>query len=345
MGIAKWRFVAGVKALPFKARYTVKMRISGLVRLVVGVALVPMMLVEQSAAWGNDGHKMINRLAAAALPSDVPEFLRSRAAQDAMEYYGPEPDRWKGQLEPELSAAGSSEHFIDLEWADMIGGPLPRKRYDFIRALAVAQKEHPDMRLTPESVGLQPWAATEYYERVKSAMRDYRGLAADHKDTKPVEAEIVFLCGIMGHFVGDASQPLHATIQFNGWTGPNPNEYTTDHRIHAQFESQFVTAVVNPAKDVAPLIAKEPKVLGDVFEEYVKYLRHSNSLVEKTYQLEKAGGFQDGGTPESRAFVDERLAAGATELRDIIYTAWVRSADPVPAYRNGMKAASPPPGE
>lgn len=313
----------------------------GLVRVVVAVALVPMMLVEQSAAWGNDGHKMINRLAAAALPTDVPEFLRSQAALDAMEYYGPEPDRWKSSLEPELSAAGSPEHFLDMEWADMIGGPLPRKRYDFIRALAVAQKAHPEMNLTPEGVGLQPWAATEYYERAKAAMREYRGLVAAHKDTKPVEAEIVFLCGILGHFVGDASQPLHATIQFNGWTGPNPNGYTTDHRIHAQFESQFVSATVNPVRDVMPLIAKEPKVLGDVFQEYVTYLRQSNSLVEKTYQLENAGGFVGAGSPESRAFVDERLAAGATELRDMIYTAWVKSGDAMPAYRNGVKVAAP----
>ena len=43
----------------------------------------------------------------------------------------------------------------------------------------------------------------------------------------------------------------------------------------------------------------------------MKYLRHSNSLVEKTYQLEKAGGFTGEGTAEGRAFMNERLAAGA----------------------------------
>lgn len=313
-------------------------------RVVVAVALVPMVLVERSVAWGSDGHKMINRLAAAALPSDVPEFLRSQSALDAMEYYGPEPDRWKGQLEPELSQAGSPEHFMDMEWADMIGVPLPRRRYDFVRALAFAQKSHVEIPLTPEKVGLQPYVTDEYYERIKAAMREYRGLVAAHKDVKPVEAEIVFLCGIMGHFVADGSQPLHATIQYNGWTGENPKGYTTEHRIHAQFESDFVTANVNPAKDIAPLIAKQPVVLADVFEDYVKYLRHSESLVDQTYEFEKAGGFKGAGSVESRAFVDERLAAGATELRDIIYTAWVRSGDPVPQYRNGARTTTTPPG-
>jgi hypothetical protein len=94
----------------------------------------------------------------------------------------------------------------------------------------------------------------------------------------------------------------------------------------------FVMAAAKPA-DVAPLVAAaKPKVLNDEWADYMEYLRHSNSLVEKTYQLEKAGGFNGTGTPESVAFLDERLAAGAIELRDLIYTAWVKSGDPVQEY-------------
>jgi hypothetical protein len=126
--------------------------------------------------------------------------------------------------------------------------------------------------------------------------------------------------------------PLHTSIQYNGWTGPNPNGYTTLHKIHSQFESVFVKDDVKIG-DVRPLVAKEPLVMGDVFDDYMKYLRRSNSLVEKTYQLEKAGGFTGEGTAEGRAFAEERLAAGATELRNMIYSAWVKSAEPVPVYR------------
>jgi len=309
-------------------------KMMGAVRFAAAVALLPVMLVQQGTAWGSDGHRMINRLAGATLPKDVPEFLRSKEALDALEYYGPEPDRWKSPAEPELSAAGSPEHFLDMEYADLVG-ELPRKRYDFVRALAYAQKSHPDLALTPEKVGLQPYVTVEVWERLKSAMRDYRQLKEDHKDTKPSECEIVFLAGWLGHYVGDGSQPLHVTIQYNGWTGPNPNGYTTEHRIHAQFESTFVAANIKPA-EVAPLIPEKPVVMGDVFTDYMAYLKHSNSLVEKTYQLEKTGAFAGAGTPEGKAFAEERLAAGATELRDMIYSAWVKSADPVPAYRGGM---------
>jgi hypothetical protein len=315
------------------ARYTFgMMRWMGLVRVVVAVSLVPVMMVQQGWAWGSDGHRMVNRLAGAALPKDVPEFLRSPAALDALEYYGPEPDRWKSPAEPELGAAGFSEHFIDLEYADLIG-ELPRKRYDYVRALAFAQKSHPELALTPEKVGLQPYVTVEVWERLKSAMRDYRRLVGEHKNTKPVEAEIVFLAGWLGHYVGDGSQPLHTTIQYNGWTGPNPNGYTTEHTIHAQFESVYVSANIKPA-EVAPLIAEKPVVVTDIFTDYMAYLRHTNSLVEKTYQLDKTGAFTDAGTAAGKAFTEERLAAGATELRDLIYSAWVKSADPVPGYHS-----------
>ncbi len=300
-------------------------------RLAAAALLLPALVAQPALAWGNDGHRMINRLAGAALPTDVPAFLRSPEALDALEYYGPEPDRWRDRREPELSSAQAPEHFLDLEYADLVldstHPKLPRNRYDFIRALAVAQAAHPDLPLTAEKVGLQPWVTNEIYERLKSAMRQYRMLVAEHKDTKPVECEITFLAGWLGHYVADGSMPLHTTIQYNGWTGPNPNGYTAEHHIHALFESVFVAANVKPG-DVAPLIPSRPVLLNDVFEDYVAYLRHSSTLVEETYQLEKKHAFAGAGTAEGKAFVDQQLAAGATELRNMIYTAWVRSSDP-----------------
>ncbi len=293
--------------------------------------MVPVMMVQPSFAWGSDGHRMINRLAAANLPKDVPAFLRNGNALDTMEYLGPEPDRWRNKAEDELNAAQAPEHFIDLEYADLIG-PLPKKRFDYIRALEKAQLAHPDLPLTPEKVGLQPYVTEEVWERLKAAMREYRHLLAAGEDTKPVETAILFYAGWLGHYVADGSQPLHVTIQYNGWTGPNPNGYTTEHKIHSQFESVFVSANIKPA-DVAPLVAaSQPKLLNDEWDDYMAYLRHTGTLVEKTYQLEKAGGFVGAGTPEGKAFAEERLAAGAIELRDMIYTAWVRSGDPVQEF-------------
>lgn len=285
---------------------------------------------------------MINRLAAEHLPADLPAFLHTPAAIDEIEYLGPEPDRWRSPGEPELSNEQAPEHFLDLELADMVGNQLPRRRYDFIAALYAAGLTHPNLaaELRPEKVGLQPYVTTEVYQRLKAAMREYRGLSAQGKDTKPVEQAIIFYMGWLGHYVGDGSQPLHVTTNYDGWVGKdNPNGYTTQHGIHSKFESTFVAANLKAA-DVAPLMSA-PREMTDVFDDYVAYLRGSSRLIERTYQLEKLGGFDGAGTTDSKQFAAERLAAGASQLRDLYYTAWVESAKPVPEWHDAPKAPSP----
>jgi len=289
---------------------------------------------------------MVNRLAQQNLPADVPAFLRNGNAQDVMQWMGPEPDRLRNRAEPELSGAEAPDHFIDMEWAIQVpetcslpapgcyapGRMWPKQRYDFIRAIAAAQAKHPDIPMTPEKVGTLPWAVEESWEKLKSDLREYRKEAAANQDTSGVELAALYDAGWLGHFVAAGSQPLHATIQFNGWTGPNPNGYTTDHKIHSQFESVYVSTNIKAA-DVDPLVkAVQPVKIDDEWMQYWKYLDHSNGLVEKVYQLEKAGGFNGSGTGEAKSFTEERLAAGAIELRDLIYSAWVHSADPVEEY-------------
>ena len=274
-----------------------------------------------AGAWGNEGHRLINRLAASSLPADVPAFLRSESAINEIEYLGPEPDRWRSRAEPELSAAQAPEHFIDLEPADALG-PLPRNRLDFeAKVFAAGQR--------PEKIGLQPWETVEVWERLKAALREYRNLSAAKQDTRGVEAAVLFYTGWLGHYVGDGSQPLHTTDKYNGWVGPNPNGYTTAHQIHWQFEGPFVAANEHEAEVRARMTAPQA-IDGDIFSSYVAYLRHTATYVEKVYQLDKAGGFAGAGSAESRDFTADRLAAGASMLRDMIYTAWIDSAKPVP---------------
>ncbi len=279
---------------------------------------------------------MVNRLAASSLPADTPEFLRSDAAIAEIEYLGPEPDRWRSPAEPELNAAQAPEHFIDLEPADALG-PLPRNRLDFeAKVFASGQR--------PEKIGLQPWEATEVWERLEASLREYRHLSASGQSTHDVEQAAIFYAGWLGYYVGDASQPLHTTIQYNGWVGPNPNEYTTAHTIHWQFEGPWIGSNIQIAQ-VQPKMTPAQAIDGDLFTAYVAYLRQTATYVEKVYQLEKAGGFTGAGSPESRDFAAARLAAGASMLRDMIYTAWFESGKPVPDPHGGTAATGTPKGQ
>ena len=276
--------------------------------------------------WGNDGHAAVNGAAAERLPPSMPAFLRNGRAR--LEYLASEPDRWREPQEFAVKNAQEPDHYID--WERLAGvAELPRGRYEYYKLLyerRAARPLPPGVKpddLLPERVGLQPYITLEIYDRLKVAFRDYRLLQQAGKPTDAVEQNIIFYAGWLGHYVADGANPLHTTIQYDGWLGANPHRYTTERGIHRQMEGQFVAD--NLARLSFAAMVSKPVVMAHPWEDYLQYLRKSNARVEQVYQLEKAGGFTGAGTAESCEFVRERLAGGAQMLLNLWYTAWVES--------------------
>ena len=139
--------------------------------------------------------------------------------------------------------------------------------------------------------------------------------------------------GVLSHYVGDGSQPHHLTIHYNGWDRdtPNPEGFTTARTTHSTFEGAFVRANVEQAAlDAAmrPLSAGTAPIERRV----PAYLRTQWGQVVPFYRLEKAGGFTTD-IPAGRAFALTQLAAGASELRDLVVEAWRTSADAEVGWR------------
>jgi hypothetical protein len=289
--------------------------------------------------WGEDGHKIINRNAAEKVPASMPEFFKRNI--ERIVYDGPEPDRWREKLEFSLKNSQEPDHYIDLERiADV--PELPEGRYDFIKLLYAKRAratENADDFL-PEHVGMQPYIALEVYGRLKVAFRQYRQLKAAGKPTADAEQNAVFYAGWLGHYVADAANPLHTTIHHDGWKGPNPNGYTTA-KIHWPIESDFLARNLNFMETSVSLL-KSPVLLNSPFRDYMSYLKSSFALVEPLYQLEKRGGFNEGGTEEGRTFIRGRLAEGSQMLLNMWYTAWVESEKPVPVYKADVPAVPAP---
>ena len=308
-------------------------------------AVIPLLLLlcAQAFGWGDEGHLAINRAAAQKSPATMPAFLRTKTAVARLEYLGPDPDRWRHAEEFAVKNSQEPDHFINLERVNLEFfeyAELPRGRYQFYQLLydrrsAMLHREanvgyvprlglpplQPD-DLLPERVGLQPYITMEIYDRLKVAFREYRRLRSEKKPLELVEGNIIYYMGLMGHYVGDGSNPLHTTVRYNGWVGENPNNYA-GKGIHWRMEGAFVGRNIQKL----PLngMVKAPTALTDPWQDYQKYLRTSYTLVEKVYRLDKAAGFESGGTPESREFIRQRLAAGAQELVDLWYTAWLES--------------------
>jgi len=287
-------------------------------------------------AWGPKGHTMIAVAAAAELPAGMPGFVHDA---ETLGYLANEPDRWRGRDIATLNAANGPDHFLDLEPVAFLR-PLPRDRYQFIAALerraeALRASGHAQeaAALQPSRVGFQPYAAIESFQRLVRAFQEYREAQAHHLSTRPMEQEAVVTMGTLAHFVGDGSQPLHTTINYNGWAQANPNGFTTSHQLHEEFESEFVDRAIPATALQGKLHA--PQVLQHPFQDYVNYLNSTHDQVVPLYRLEKSGAFAGRGTGAGRAFVTDRLAAGAQMLADLYYTAWVVSGQQQPAHLLG----------
>jgi hypothetical protein len=277
-----------------------------------------------AGAWGNEGHVFVNTAAVLHIPQEMPAFLRR--SRETIAYLGPEPDRWRGETEYALKQAQEPDHFIDLERIAGLG-ELPPGRYEFYRLLyerRAAMSEDRDQML-PERVGLQPYVTMEIYGRLRAAFREYRKLRAARQSTRSAEQAIVFYAGWLGHYVGDAAQPMHTSIHFDGWVGPNPGGYTTERGIHYRFETAYVAQNI-ALKDFAGLV-QPPARLVNPFRDYVTYLQRSHGLLDKVYQIDKAGGFEGVGSPEGREFAQQRLAAASQMLLNLWYTAWIESGE------------------
>ncbi len=267
-----------------------------------------------SFGWGNEGHTAVDLGGCPEHPNHN-ATLFAKLASAEIAYLGPEPDRWRSPSEFALKNAQEADHFIDLERVDWMN-PLPAGRYEFYRKLyekrASTQGSGDDY--LPEHVGLQPYITMEVFGRLKAAFREYRHLRYSTSQPSPLRGRSSFTPDGSGHYVGDGSQPLHTTVSYNGWVGPNPSHYSTEPGIHWRFEGPYVAANIH-ANDFARMV-HAPEHLADPFHQYLEYLEDSHKLVERVYELDQAGGFKEKGSPEARTFTEQRLAGGITDAAE-----------------------------
>jgi hypothetical protein len=144
--------------------------------------------------------------------------------------------------------------------------------------------------------------------------------------------------GVWAHYIGDASQPMHVSVHYDGWGDfPNPNGYPTAKGLHAKFEADFVNANIIDA-DVAARI-KPYRPCDCTIQRWTQdYLSASLAQLIPMFDLAKQGAF-DTATPQAKAFTAERLAVAATMLRDMVADAWTESGKATLGYKTKMTVA------
>jgi hypothetical protein len=323
-------------------------------------------------AWGDEGHRMVNQLALAALPKDFPEFARAPGNAERVVFLANVPDRWRN-ADPYLKQVGGAweDHFLDIEQLPLAGldpKTVPSLRLNFALVFAAGRAAHSEkfaaidpatnLDHTKEWAGFAPWGMAEGFHRLRAAfgyLKAFEELGGTPDEIANAKADVVYAMGVLGHYVGDCAQPLHTTMHHNGWVGPNPNGYSTWPGFHAWIDSGFITKAGITPPDLLPRMKPaEPLALGvredgrdPFFCAMMDYIIAQNELVEPLYKLEKAGLMGHGDqpvTPEARAFIEARLQTGADMLARVWVTAWKTA--PVDTYLRTQLARrlAPAPG-
>lgn len=276
-------------------------------------------------AWGEQGHYIVNEAATTALPADMPHFFYK--AFPELIWLGYDPDRWKGGG-PSVDAVNNPDHFLDYEFVE--GLELPSSRYEYIDLLYTSGRLRKH-GIENDKPGFVPWRIAELAQKLQVEFRNWRFSQPGSTEQAIIERDIIHLAGVLGHYVGDSANPHHATWNYNGWVEPNPHGYPNDCGTHSRFESQFVSRAVD-VKDVNPKVPAKTTLHADYFQVGLQSIKDSNALVEKLYEIDRDGAFDPfDPTPEvGLDFATDRLAVGATLLRDLWWSAWVNSAKPPP---------------
>jgi len=272
-------------------------------------------LVPSTSAWGDEGHRYVNLVAAEKLPSAMPAFFKNAAAR--LSFLGPEPDRWRDQRElfNALREVNAPDHFIDIDKPEDFQA-LPNDRYKYADWLRAKGKD-------PKDVGFLPYAILEGYQKIQVLFRLWRD-PQQAAERDQIEQNIIYYAGVVGHYVADGAQPLHTTIHYNGWsTSLNPDIFTREP-LHWRFEGEYVRAQIKP-EDFRELV-KPAQPLQDPFSDTMKFLFDSYNQVEQLYRMDKTARWEaNNRNTESKRFVAGRLAAGSQMLANLWYTAWLNS--------------------
>ncbi len=313
---------------------------SGLCR--ISAILAAIFFCLNAEAWDYERHRLVNDLALTALPKDFPAFVRTAANRERILFLGGEPDRWRNNRDRALRHLNSLDHYFDVEYLEQYqlkAAKLSHFRYRFVEQMAVARATFklPLPSENPDNIkghpGFLPWSINEHYLKLVSAFSylkvfEEQGTAVEIANA---HANVIYRMGILSHFVGDTSQPLHTTKHYNGWVDENPKEYTVSRRFHAWIDGGFFKATASPDRTAmlgrlkpAGLI-KRPEARDDAsgqFQAIMKYVLAQHQLVEPLYQLEKEKKLSPDTPAAGRAFLEGQLLKGSKMLGNLWFTAW-----------------------
>lgn len=260
------------------------------------------MLHSDISAWGWNAHRFFNLKVVYHLPGQMQLFIQDSSFFST---HSIDADQRRVTGDTSLFAEGP-RHFMDIDdYPDFHN--IPRNLDSLIAMFGWERvKEN----------GTSPWATMWNYDSLVHQLG--RG---DWTKAKLTASDL-------GHYVGDAHQPLHNTRNYNG-------QYTGNSGIHSRYETTMLspTYYLNSLSITPDTVAYVESPLDYAFE----YILHTNSLVDTVLQADTyakvVSGWNGSGTApasyynalwlKTRSITLEQMQRGTKALASLWYSAWV----------------------
>lgn len=259
-------------------------------------------------AWWPQGHSILAEGAVKALPAEMPDWFRAGGGQIA--HSAQDPDVQKNRALPIMTEREYPQHFFDWELIGMEA--LPPTRREFYADCA-------KRGVNPFDVGELPYSLAEWTQRLTIAFAEAR----KYPDNVYIRNKALVYAGILSHYSGDATMPLHVTLDHDGRVKTDGTSSKTG--IHSKVDSLIEKSGYTPDELArGQIIEPLPALWADIETQ----MRETYSHVDQTYALEAQlpGESDKKLSPAVQAFALERGRAASRFTAQLFLTAWRDSA-------------------
>lgn len=222
--------------------------------------VLSLLLNDLALGWGSTAHRIINRSAVLHLP---PAMQQLASQQAYLADHASDAD-YRKSTDP----SEDPKHYLDLE-AYPASVQLPRD-------LNVLAQQYGWTVVNTN--GTLPWATVQALDSLIAQAR--RG---DWAKAYQTAADI-------GHYVGDACQPLHCTVNYDG-------RQTGNDGIHSRYE----TGLVNQYQSLLTVSSGTPDPVTDPYQYMLDRIMRSNALVDSILKGDNAAKLASGWTGAGQA--------------------------------------------
>ena len=178
--------------------------------IVTALLFAAMLRASPAFAWGTVAHRYIMTRAIDLLPRELQPFFTHYRDEIVVRVI--DPDLWR-------SAGWDDDpnHFLDFGAREFGAFPFADLPRDYDAALEKFG------RATLTRLGLLPWRLSEQFGNLRRAFEGFT------RDLPYAPGDVVLFAAVASHYIQDAHQPFHASINYDG-------QLTGNHGIHARFE-------------------------------------------------------------------------------------------------------------